>query len=103
MKPDSISGIAIMAKASIPARAKTRLVPPLSFDEAAEFNTAFCVSYQAAGVSLGPIPIRLVYREPLSWSCRAPPNSPFRVGWKSNERCPAGEGTIERHFSGGSL
>jgi uncharacterized protein len=41
MKPDSICGIAIMAKASIPGRAKTRLVPPLSFDEAAEFNTAF--------------------------------------------------------------
>ena len=34
-------GIAIMAKASISGRAKTRLVPPLTFDEAAEFNTAF--------------------------------------------------------------
>jgi hypothetical protein len=34
-------GMAIMAKASIPGRAKTRLVPPLTFDEAAEFNTAF--------------------------------------------------------------
>ena len=28
-------GIAFMAKASAPGRAKTRLVPPLSFDEAA--------------------------------------------------------------------
>jgi rSAM/selenodomain-associated transferase 1 len=37
----SACGIAIMAKASIPGRAKTRLVPPLTFDEAAEFNTAF--------------------------------------------------------------
>jgi rSAM/selenodomain-associated transferase 1 len=30
-----------MAKASVPGRAKTRLVPPLSFEEAAAFNTAF--------------------------------------------------------------
>jgi rSAM/selenodomain-associated transferase 1 len=34
-------GIAIMAKASLPGQAKTRLVPPLSFEEAAAFNTAF--------------------------------------------------------------
>jgi rSAM/selenodomain-associated transferase 1 len=34
-------GIAVMAKASIPGRTKTRLVPPLSFAEAAAFNTAF--------------------------------------------------------------
>jgi rSAM/selenodomain-associated transferase 1 len=30
-----------MAKASAPGRAKTRLVPPLTFEEAAGFNTAF--------------------------------------------------------------
>ncbi len=34
-------GIAFMAKASMPGRAKTRLVPPLNFDEAAALNTAF--------------------------------------------------------------
>jgi rSAM/selenodomain-associated transferase 1 len=34
-------GVAVMAKASIPGRTKTRLVPPLSFEEAAAFNTAF--------------------------------------------------------------
>jgi uncharacterized protein len=34
-------GIAFMAKASAPGRAKTRLVPPLTFDEAADLNTAF--------------------------------------------------------------
>jgi rSAM/selenodomain-associated transferase 1 len=34
-------GIAVMAKASAPGRTKTRLVPPLTYDEAAEFNTAF--------------------------------------------------------------
>ncbi|MCW6511544.1 TIGR04282 family arsenosugar biosynthesis glycosyltransferase [Lichenifustis flavocetrariae] len=30
-----------MAKASAPGRTKTRLVPPLTFEEAADFNTAF--------------------------------------------------------------
>ena len=34
-------GIAIMAKASAPGRTKTRLVPPLSYDEAATLNTVF--------------------------------------------------------------
>jgi uncharacterized protein len=34
-------GIAFMAKASTPGRAKTRLVPPLTFEEAAALNTAF--------------------------------------------------------------
>jgi uncharacterized protein len=34
-------GIAFMAKASTPGRAKTRLVPPLTFDQAAALNTAF--------------------------------------------------------------
>jgi rSAM/selenodomain-associated transferase 1 len=34
-------GIAFMAKASAPGRAKTRLVPPLTYDQAADLNTAF--------------------------------------------------------------
>ena len=34
-------GIAVMAKASMPGRTKTRLVPPLTYQEAAAFNTAF--------------------------------------------------------------
>jgi glycosyltransferase A (GT-A) superfamily protein (DUF2064 family) len=34
-------GIAFMAKESTPGRAKTRLVPPLHLDEAADLNTAF--------------------------------------------------------------
>jgi len=34
-------GIAVMAKASAPGRTKTRLVPPLTFEEAAALNTAF--------------------------------------------------------------
>jgi rSAM/selenodomain-associated transferase 1 len=39
-KPASC-GIAFMAKASAPGRTKTRLVPPLTFEEAASLNTAF--------------------------------------------------------------
>jgi uncharacterized protein len=34
-------GIAVMAKAPVAGCAKTRLVPPLSYEEAAELNTAF--------------------------------------------------------------
>jgi rSAM/selenodomain-associated transferase 1 len=34
-------GVAVMAKASMPGRTKTRLVPPLTYEEAADFNTAF--------------------------------------------------------------
>jgi hypothetical protein len=33
--------MAVMAKASAPGRTKTRLVPPLNYQEAAAFNTAF--------------------------------------------------------------
>jgi len=39
--PLTSCGVAVMAKASSPGRTKTRLVPPLSFEEAAAFNTAF--------------------------------------------------------------
>jgi rSAM/selenodomain-associated transferase 1 len=38
---DGGCGIAVMAKASQPGRTKTRLVPPLTPEEAAAFNTAF--------------------------------------------------------------
>jgi uncharacterized protein len=38
---DGSCGIAIMAKASAPGRTKTRLVPPLTFDQAASLNTTF--------------------------------------------------------------
>ncbi len=34
-------GVAVMAKASQPGLSKTRLCPPLTFEEAASFNTAF--------------------------------------------------------------
>ena len=34
-------GVAIMAKGSVPGHSKTRLVPPLTFEQAAQCNTAF--------------------------------------------------------------
>jgi hypothetical protein len=40
-RPDESCGIAIMAKASAPGQTKTRLVPPLTFEQAAALNTAF--------------------------------------------------------------
>jgi uncharacterized protein len=39
--PSAPCGIAIMAKASAPGRTKTRLVPPLTYEQAAALNTAF--------------------------------------------------------------
>src|SRR5215470_19323008 len=40
--PDiALCGVAVMAKASEAGKAKTRLCPPLSLEEAAAFNTAF--------------------------------------------------------------
>lgn len=39
--PSATCGIAVMAKASAPGRSKTRLVPPLSYEDAAALNTAF--------------------------------------------------------------
>ena len=39
--PVPACGIAVMAKASIAGHSKTRLVPPLTFEEAAQCNTAF--------------------------------------------------------------
>ena len=33
-------GVAIMAKGSVPGHSKTRLVPPLTFEQAAQCNTA---------------------------------------------------------------
>jgi rSAM/selenodomain-associated transferase 1 len=46
-------GIAVMAKASAPGRTKTRLVPPLTFEEAADFNTAFLQDIAANLLALG--------------------------------------------------
>src|SRR6202048_3122099 len=39
--PPAGCGIGLMAKASMPGHSKTRLVPPLTYEEAAGCNTAF--------------------------------------------------------------
>jgi hypothetical protein len=60
-------GIAVMAKASNPGRTKTRLVPPLTFDEAASFNTAFLQDVAAnilAAAELAPIRGYITYAPP---------------------------------------
>jgi uncharacterized protein len=46
-------GIAFMAKASVPGRAKTRLVPPLTHEQAADLNTAFLQDIAANLVAAG--------------------------------------------------
>jgi rSAM/selenodomain-associated transferase 1 len=77
--------IAVMAKASVAGRTKTRLVPPLSADEAAELNTAFlrdvADNLLAASVLASISP----------WMAYAPAGS--EAFFKSN--LPAGIGLIE--------
>src|SRR5262245_38579959 len=46
-------GIAVMAKASVPGRTKTRLTPPLTPAEAAAFNTAFLKDVSANLLAAG--------------------------------------------------
>jgi rSAM/selenodomain-associated transferase 1 len=46
-------GIAVMAKASVPGRTKTRLTPPLTAAEAAAFNTAFLKDVSANLLAAG--------------------------------------------------
>ena len=48
-------GIAVMAKASAPGRTKTRLVPPLTGQEAAAFNTAFLQDVSANILAAGKV------------------------------------------------
>jgi hypothetical protein len=48
-------GIAIMGKASAPGRTKTRLVPPLTGQEAAAFNTAI-VALEMTRADFGTAP-----------------------------------------------
>jgi uncharacterized protein len=60
-------GIAVMAKASLPGKTKTRLVPPLIFAEAAAFNTAFLkdvAANMAAAGRAAPIAPYMAYGPP---------------------------------------
>src|SRR5215831_12895755 len=52
-RADGSCGIAIMAKASAPGRTKTRLVPPLTLEQAAALNTAFLQDMAANLLSAG--------------------------------------------------
>jgi len=67
-RPDVAScGIAVMAKASLPGKTKTRLVPPLSFEEAAAFNTAFLKDVAANIAAAGreaPVACYMAYGPP---------------------------------------
>ena len=61
--------VAIMAKASTPGLAKTRLAPPLTFAEAAELNTAFLRDMSAKVMQAGaaqPIAPYVAYGPPGS-------------------------------------
>jgi uncharacterized protein len=81
-------GIAVMAKASHPGRTKTRLVPPLSFEQAADFNTVFlkdiAANLAAAGRAV-PIAPYMAYGPPGT--------APF-----FRENLPAEVGLIETWF-----
>ncbi len=62
-------GIAVMAKASAPGRTKTRLVPPLSAEEAASLNTGFLRDVAANLLAAGgtaPISGYMAYGPPGS-------------------------------------
>jgi uncharacterized protein len=50
-------GIAVMAKSSVPGRTKTRLVPPLTFEEAASLNSAFLTDIAGNIAAAGRQPI----------------------------------------------
>jgi hypothetical protein len=67
-RPDVAScGIAVMAKASLAGKTKTRLVPPLTFEEAAAFNTAFLQDVAANIATAGreaPIACYMAYGPP---------------------------------------
>src|SRR6185437_6959855 len=80
-------GMAIMAKASIAGRAKTRLCPPLSFEQAAALNTAFLQDAAANIVAAGRrVPIR-------GYAAYGPPGAQSAAFFKSI--MPASFGLIE--------
>ncbi|TGD95111.1 TIGR04282 family arsenosugar biosynthesis glycosyltransferase [Methylobacterium nonmethylotrophicum] len=65
-------GVAVMAKASAPGRTKTRLVPPLTYEEAAGLNTAFlrdvAANLDAARAAGAPLASHMAYGPPGSES-----------------------------------
>jgi uncharacterized protein len=83
-------GIAVMAKASIPGKTKTRLVPPLTFEEAAAFNTAFLQDVAANIAAAGceaPISAYMAYGPPGTESffeATLPPTVEMIEAWFPN-------------------
>ena len=85
----NVCAIAVMAKASSPGRTKTRLVPPLTPEEAAQLNTAFLQDV-AANLSLADTLARIA-----PFMAFGPPGTaPF-----FRENLPAGIGLIETWFA----
>ena len=82
-------GIAVMAKASAPGRTKTRLVPPLTSQEAAALNTAFLQDVSANIIEAAyarPIQPYIAYGPPGPESVAfftdvLPPNVRFFEAW----------------------
>jgi rSAM/selenodomain-associated transferase 1 len=85
---DPSCAIAVMAKASHPGRTKTRLVPPLSFEEAAAFNTAFLKDIAANLATAGAAALIAPYM-----AYGPPGTAPF-----FRDNLPAGVGLIETWF-----
>jgi hypothetical protein len=90
-RSDAVScGIAVMAKASIPGKTKTRLVPPLTFAEAAAFNTAFLQDVAANIAAAGrepPIACYMAYGPPGAtafFESNFPPSTGLIEAWHPN-------------------
>jgi rSAM/selenodomain-associated transferase 1 len=83
-------GIAVMAKASLPGKTKTRLVPPLTFEEAAAFNTAFLQDVAANIAAAGqqaPIACYMAYGPPDAaafFESQFPPSVGLIEAWHPN-------------------
>jgi len=83
-------GIAVMAKASIQGKTKTRLVPPLTFEEAASFNTAFLRDVTANIAEAGremPIGCYMAFGPPGSnafFESTLPPSVGLIESWHPN-------------------
>jgi hypothetical protein len=83
-------GIAVMAKASLPGKTKTRLVPPLTLDEAAALNTAFLQDVAANIAAAGhdaPISAYMAYGPPGSepfFRSMLPPSVGLIESWHPN-------------------
>ena len=93
---DATCGIAVMAKASIPGRTKTRLVPPLTFEEAAQCNTAFLrdvadniLTASARASIAGYIAYSPAHSRP---SARLVAGHKFVHGWDVGQHIQAGRG-----------